>query len=77
MQEIASAADLRIGQVPLRRVSLESKQVTNIHTMRDSVLEMYNVPGEGPVALARSLGLGVVDRLPFVKSFLMKNGIEV
>ena len=39
----------------------------------DLLHKMYNVPGEGPVALARSLGLGVVDRLPFVKSFLMKN----
>ncbi|CAG8876110.1 unnamed protein product [Penicillium nalgiovense] len=39
----------------------------------DLLHKMYNVPGEGPVAWARSLGLGVVDRLPFVKSFLMKN----
>jgi ubiquinone biosynthesis monooxygenase Coq6 len=39
----------------------------------DLLHKMYNVPGEGPVAWARSLGLGVVDRLPFVKGFLMKN----
>lgn len=39
----------------------------------DLLHKMYTVPGEGPVAWARSLGLGVVDRLPFVKSFLMKN----
>ncbi|KAJ5345050.1 hypothetical protein N7452_003054 [Penicillium brevicompactum] len=39
----------------------------------DLLHKMYNVPGEGPVAWARSVGLGVVDRLPFVKSFLMKN----
>lgn len=39
----------------------------------DLLHKMYTVPGEGPVAWARSVGLGVVDRLPFVKSFLMKN----
>ena len=39
----------------------------------DLLHKMYNVPGEGPITWARSLGLGVVDRLPFVKSFLMKN----
>ncbi|KAJ5505478.1 Monooxygenase FAD-binding [Penicillium expansum] len=39
----------------------------------DLLHKMYNVPGEGPVTWARSIGLSVVDRLPFVKSFLMKN----
>ncbi|KAJ5544666.1 Monooxygenase FAD-binding [Penicillium sp. DV-2018c] len=39
----------------------------------DLLHKMYNVPGEGPITWARSLGLGVVDRLPFVKGFLMRN----
>jgi ubiquinone biosynthesis monooxygenase Coq6 len=34
---------------------------------------MYTIPGQGPITWARSLGLDVIDRLPFVKSFLMKN----
>ncbi|KAI9932856.1 hypothetical protein ASPWEDRAFT_47269 [Aspergillus wentii DTO 134E9] len=39
----------------------------------DVLHKLYNVPGNGPVAWARSLGLDVIDRLPFVKGFLMKN----
>ncbi|KAJ5086761.1 hypothetical protein NUU61_008068 [Penicillium alfredii] len=39
----------------------------------DLLHKMYSVPGQGPVTWARSLGLDAIDRLPFVKSFLMKN----
>lgn len=39
----------------------------------DVLHKLYNVPGNGPVAWARSLGLDVIDRLPFVKGFLMRN----
>ncbi|KAJ5729840.1 uncharacterized protein N7483_004348 [Penicillium malachiteum] len=39
----------------------------------DLLHKMYSVPGQGPITWARSLGLDVIDRLPFVKSFLMKN----
>lgn len=39
----------------------------------DVLHKLYNVPGQGPVAWARGFGLDVVDRLPFVKGFLMKN----
>lgn len=39
----------------------------------DVLHKLYNVPGNGPVAWARSLGLDVIDRIPFVKGFLMKN----
>ncbi|KAB8236221.1 putative ubiquinone biosynthesis monooxgenase (Coq6) [Aspergillus alliaceus] len=39
----------------------------------DMLHKIYNVPGQGPVAWGRSLGLEVIDRLPFVKGFLMKN----
>lgn len=38
----------------------------------DLLHRLYNVPGHGPVAWARSLGLDAIDKLPFVKSFLMK-----
>ena len=38
----------------------------------DMLHKVYNVPGQGPVAWARSLGLDVIDRLPFVKGMLMK-----
>jgi ubiquinone biosynthesis monooxygenase Coq6 len=38
----------------------------------DLLHRLYNVPGHGPVSWARSLGLDVVDKLPFVKSFIMK-----
>ncbi|PYH89389.1 ubiquinone biosynthesis monooxgenase [Aspergillus ellipticus CBS 707.79] len=39
----------------------------------DVLHKLYNVPGNGPVAWARSLGLEVIDRVPFVKGLLMKN----
>ncbi|KAL4792546.1 hypothetical protein BDV19DRAFT_392040 [Aspergillus venezuelensis] len=39
----------------------------------DVLHKLYNVPGQGPVAWGRSLGLKVIDRLPFVKGFLMRN----
>ncbi|KAJ5109144.1 hypothetical protein N7456_005819 [Penicillium angulare] len=39
----------------------------------DLLHKMYTVPGQGPITWARSLGLDVIDKLPFVKSFLMKN----
>lgn len=39
----------------------------------DLLHKMYTVPGSGPVAWARSLGLETIQRLPFVKGFLMKN----
>lgn len=39
----------------------------------DVLHKLYNIPGNGPVAWARGLGLDAIDRLPFVKGFLMKN----
>ena len=39
----------------------------------DLLHKMYTVPGQNPIAWARSFGLDVIDRLPFVKSILMKN----
>ncbi|KAE8145327.1 ubiquinone biosynthesis monooxygenase [Aspergillus avenaceus] len=39
----------------------------------DMLHKLYNVPGQGPVAWGRSLGLEVINRLPFVKGLLMKN----
>ncbi|TQB67968.1 putative ubiquinone biosynthesis monooxygenase [Monascus purpureus] len=40
--------------------------------MCDLLHKLYNVPGQGPVAWGRSLGLDIIDRLPLVKGFLMK-----
>lgn len=39
----------------------------------DMLHKLYNVPGNGPVAWARSFGLDAIDKLPFVKGFLMRN----
>ncbi|PLB50358.1 putative ubiquinone biosynthesis monooxgenase [Aspergillus steynii IBT 23096] len=39
----------------------------------DVLHKLYNVPGQGPVAWGRSLGLDIIDRVPFLKSLLMKN----
>lgn len=39
----------------------------------DLLHKMYTIPGQGPITWARGLGLDVIDKLPFVKSFLMKN----
>ncbi|RAL17156.1 putative ubiquinone biosynthesis monooxgenase (Coq6) [Aspergillus homomorphus CBS 101889] len=41
----------------------------------DVLHKLYNVPGNGPVAWARSFGLDVIDKVPFVKGLLMK-GVE-
>ncbi|OAX84647.1 ubiquinone biosynthesis monooxygenase COQ6 [Emergomyces africanus] len=38
----------------------------------DLLHKAYNVPGNGPVAWGRSLGLNMVDRLPMLKGFIMK-----
>jgi ubiquinone biosynthesis monooxygenase Coq6 len=38
----------------------------------DLLHKLYNVPGNGPVAWGRSLGLDVVDKLPALKGFLMR-----
>lgn len=38
----------------------------------DLLHKMYNVPGNGPVAWGRSLGLDIVNRVPLMKSFFMK-----
>lgn len=40
--------------------------------MCDLLHKVYNVPGNGPVAFARSVGLDVIDRLPWLKGFVMK-----
>lgn len=38
----------------------------------DLLHKVYSVSGQGPVAWGRSLGLDLIDRVPFVKGFLMK-----
>ncbi|EEH36609.2 ubiquinone biosynthesis monooxygenase COQ6 [Paracoccidioides lutzii Pb01] len=38
----------------------------------DLLHKAYNVPGNGPIAWGRSLGLNIVDRLPMLKGFIMK-----
>ncbi|KAJ9216614.1 hypothetical protein DTO166G4_1830 [Paecilomyces variotii] len=38
----------------------------------DILHKLYNVPGQSPITWGRSLGLKMVDQLPFVKGFLMK-----
>ncbi|RAH72141.1 putative ubiquinone biosynthesis monooxgenase (Coq6) [Aspergillus aculeatinus CBS 121060] len=38
----------------------------------DVLHKLYNVPGNGPVAWARSFGLDVIDAVPFVKGLLMR-----
>ncbi|PYH46735.1 putative ubiquinone biosynthesis monooxgenase (Coq6) [Aspergillus saccharolyticus JOP 1030-1] len=38
----------------------------------DVLHKLYNVPGNGPVAWARSFGLDVIDSVPFVKGLLMR-----
>jgi ubiquinone biosynthesis monooxygenase Coq6 len=39
----------------------------------DVLHKLYNVPGQGPVAWGRSLGFEIIDRVPFLKGFLMRN----
>ncbi|KAH8697768.1 hypothetical protein BGW36DRAFT_174902 [Talaromyces proteolyticus] len=45
---------------------------TKIGGMCDVLHKLYNVPGNGPVTWARSLGLDAIERLPWVKGFIMK-----
>lgn len=39
----------------------------------DLLHKVYNVAGRGPVAWGRSFGVEVIERMPFVKAFLMRN----
>ncbi|KAJ5168152.1 uncharacterized protein N7482_003746 [Penicillium canariense] len=73
--EYAVSHGMDIGDLlTLERYSSE-RYLTNakIGGACDLLHKMYNIPGHGPVTWARSLGLDVIDKLPFVKSFLMKN----
>ncbi|KAJ5482802.1 hypothetical protein N7539_006248 [Penicillium diatomitis] len=73
--EYAVSHGMDIGDLlTLERYSSE-RYLTNskIGGACDLLHKMYNVPGQGPVTWARSFGLDVIDKLPFVKSFLMKN----
>ncbi|KAF3393475.1 Ubiquinone biosynthesis monooxygenase COQ6 [Talaromyces pinophilus] len=45
---------------------------TKIGGMCDLLHKVYNVPGNGPIPFVRSLGLGVVDKVPWLKGFVMK-----
>ncbi|OKL60193.1 hypothetical protein UA08_04845 [Talaromyces atroroseus] len=45
---------------------------TKIGGMCDLLHKLYNVPGNGPVAMARSVGLDIIDRVPWLKGFVMK-----
>lgn len=38
----------------------------------DLLHKLYNVRGNGPIAWGRGVGLGVLDKLPMLKGFLMK-----
>lgn len=38
----------------------------------DGLHKLYNVEGQGPVAWVRGFGLDIVDKVPFLKGFLMK-----
>ncbi|EPS33397.1 hypothetical protein PDE_08359 [Penicillium oxalicum 114-2] len=73
--EYAVSHGMDIGDLlTLERYSSE-RYLTNakIGGACDLLHKMYNIPGQGPVTWTRSLGLDVIDKLPFVKSFLMKN----
>ncbi|QGA17514.1 hypothetical protein EYB26_005185 [Talaromyces marneffei] len=45
---------------------------TKVGGMCDLLHKVYNVPGNGPIPFVRSLGLGVVDSVPWLKGFIMK-----
>jgi ubiquinone biosynthesis monooxygenase Coq6 len=45
---------------------------TKIGGMCDLLHKLYNVPGNGPVAMARSVGLDVLERVPWLKGVVMR-----
>lgn len=59
---------LSLEQYPYERWGVNAK----VGLACDLLHKVYNVPGNGPVAWGRSLGLDVVDKVPFMKSFFMK-----
>ncbi|KAF7592194.1 putative ubiquinone biosynthesis monooxygenase [Aspergillus hancockii] len=73
--EYAMTHGMDVGDIlTLERYTAERWGVNaKIGGVCDMLHKLYNVPGQGPVTWGRSLGLEVIDRLPFVKGFLMKN----
>ncbi|KAJ5898964.1 Monooxygenase FAD-binding [Penicillium taxi] len=73
--EYAVSHGMDIGDLlTLERYSSE-RYFTNSKVMGacDLLHKMYTVPGQNPISWARSAGLTILDKLPFAKSFLMKN----
>ncbi|KAE8351937.1 hypothetical protein BDV28DRAFT_10586 [Aspergillus coremiiformis] len=73
--EYAVTHGMDIGDIlTLERYTAERWAVNaKIGGVCDMLHKLYNVPGRGPIAWGRGLGLEIIDRLPFVKGFLMKN----
>lgn len=72
--EYAVSHGMDVGDIlSLERYSSERYLVNaKIGGACDLLHKLYNVPGYGPVAWGRSVALDAIDRLPFVKGFLMK-----
>ncbi|KAL1953794.1 hypothetical protein VTO42DRAFT_2255 [Malbranchea cinnamomea] len=72
--EYACTHGMDVGDVlSLERYAAE-RWVTNakIGAGCDLLHKLYNVPGNGPVAWGRSIGLDIVDRVPLLKGLFMK-----
>lgn len=59
---------LSLERYPYERWAVNAK----VGAVCDLLHKLYNVPGQGPVTWARSLGLDLIDKLPFAKGFLMR-----
>ncbi|CRG92344.1 ubiquinone biosynthesis monooxygenase Coq6 [Talaromyces islandicus] len=72
--EYAVTHGMDIGDYLSLEKYMADRYLTNakIGGMCDVLHKLYNVPGNGPVTWARSLGLDVIDKLPWVKGFIMK-----
>lgn len=73
--EYAVTHGMDVGDLlTLERYSAERYGVNaKIGGVCDMLHKLYNVPGQGPVTWARSLGVEAIERLLFVKAFLMRN----
>lgn len=59
---------LSLERYPHERYAANAK----VGAVCDLLHKLYNVPGQGPVTWARSVGLDLLDKVPFAKGFLMR-----
>lgn len=72
--EYAVSHGMDIGDLLTVERYFQDRYTTNVKVggVCDLLHKVYNVPGQSPITWGRSLGVQIIDQLPFVKGFLMR-----